>query len=186
MSVQEQVEGYVEKRPYIQEALADEIVNYSALARKIEGEVDGGFEAVKVSLRRYSEKVKDYREKRTKNISKILQGTSIELKSSVKVAMTDRDIECDIKARTSHGYTCVLNSSRETEEKTTEDQVLITLNSPKNLEGTPGVIAYILSILAGRDINVTELISCREDTHIVIDEKDATDAFKLLNEKLHH
>ncbi|WP_414837080.1 hypothetical protein [Candidatus Nanohalococcus occultus] len=51
-------------------------------------------------------------------------------------------------------------------------------------EDTPGVLAYILSILAGREINLTEVISCREDTQVVIDEDDVSETFQLLNEKL--
>jgi prephenate dehydratase len=65
-----------------------------------------------------------------------------------------------------------------------QDQVAVTLKSPNSLENTPGVLAYILSILAGRKINLTEVISCREDTHLIIDESDATETFQLLDEKL--
>ncbi|MFB6077079.1 MAG: ACT domain-containing protein, partial [Candidatus Nanohaloarchaea archaeon] len=82
------------------------------------------------------------------------------------------------------GYTVVQDGTVECDGRLIDDQVMITLKSPQDLEDTPGVLAYILSILAGREINITEFISCREDTHIVIHEDDATEAFSLLDEKL--
>ncbi len=184
MSVAEQVKDYVQKRPYIQEALADGIVNYSALARKIEEEVDGGFEAVKMALRRNAEDLKQQRRTRRTNIGKVMSGTSIELRNNVQVCKSEEHQEGLYHAETGSGYTTIQESSQQCKGEKMEDQVIISLKSPENLEDTPGVLAYISSLLAGRDINMTELISCREDTHIVLHEEDATAAFELLNEKL--
>jgi len=184
MSVRDEVEEYVEKRPYVQEALVEEIVNYSALARKIEPEIRGGFEAVKMALRRYKDEIQKGRKKRQEDITKVLGDTSVELKSSMKVCKTSDPVEADIQAKTENGYTSIISSSRERSGELIEDQAVVTLKSPNSLENTPGVLAYILSILSGREINLTEVISCREDTHLVIGEEDATETFQLLNEKL--
>ncbi|MFB6077078.1 MAG: ACT domain-containing protein, partial [Candidatus Nanohaloarchaea archaeon] len=88
-SVAEEVEEYVEKRPYIREALAQEVVNYSALARQVQEEVSGGFEAVKMALRRHTEDLREERRHRINNIAAILDGTTIELRSNVQVCMSD-------------------------------------------------------------------------------------------------
>ena len=184
MSVAEKVKEYVEKRPYIQEALKKDIVNYSALARKIQDNVEGSFEAIKMALRRHSESIKKERIEQEKNILKILSKTNIELKSNVKICKSSKKQTSDIYAKTKHGYTLVQEENKNCDGETVKDQVLITLKSPKELENTSGVISYILSLLDGRGINVTEFISCREDTHIIIDEKDATKVFKLLNEEI--
>jgi len=184
MSVRKEVETYIEKRPYIQEALAEEIVNYSALARKIEPEVKGGFEAIKMALRRHQKELNNQRKTRQTNVRKVLGETAIELKNNIKVCKTDHKPDAEIYSKTENGYTGVLANAEDLEGQFIEDQVLVTLKSPNSLEETPGVLAYILSILAGREINVTELISCREDTHIVIKEEDATETFQLLTEKL--
>jgi len=184
MSVREEVETYVEKRPYIQEALAEEIVNYSALARKIEPEIEGGFEATKMALRRYQEEMQHQRKQRQKDITQVLGETAVELKNNIKVCKTDEPSAAEIYAKTENGYTLILDNAEECSAEVIEEQVLVTLKSPKTLEDTPGVLAYILSILAGREINITELISCREDTHLIIHEKDATETFQLLNQKL--
>lgn len=184
MSVREEVEKYVEKRPYIQQALAEDIVNYSALARKIEPEVEGGFEAVKMALRRYQKEISEKRRERHRDITKVLGETSVELKSSIKICKTDEKQEGDLFAKTQNGYTYFLDSKAKCKGEVIEEQVVITLKSPNNLEETPGVMAFVLSILAGRGINITELISCREDTHLVISSDDATQAFQILDDKL--
>lgn len=184
MSVSENVESWVEKRPYVQEALADEIVNYSALARKAEEEVEGSFEAIKMALRRQAEELKESRRKRRRNIGKVMEGTSISLKNNVKVCKSSVEPEGEIIAKTESGFTAVQKSSAECGGECIRNQVLITLESPSSLEDTPGVLSYILSLFAARNINLTEVISCREDTHLVIDEEDAAETFELLNEKL--
>jgi aspartokinase len=184
MFVADEVKEYVEKRPYVQEALAEEIVNYSALARKAQEEIQGSFEAVKMALRRDSEELAERRRKRSQNVGKILEGSSIELQSNIQVCECKEELEGIYTAETDHGYTVIQESGSECNGEVIEDQVVITIKSSENLKDTPGVIAYITSILAGQEINITELISCREDTHIIIDEKDATEAFKLLNERL--
>jgi hypothetical protein len=184
MAIADEVEEYVEARPYVQEALVHDIVNFSALARQIEGEVDGGFEAVKMALRRLADDIRERRGRQAESVAEVLAGTSIELRNNVVVCKTDMPYEAIISAKTHHGYTLVKDVNSDQQGEVIPDQVLLTLKSRRDLEETPGVLAYMLSLFAGRQINVTELISCREDTHIVVHEDDATAAFELLNEKL--
>lgn len=184
MSVAEEVEEWVENRPYVQSALAEEIVNYSALARKIQDEVDGSHEAVKMALRRLSEDLKNQRKTRRTNIGEVMEGTSVKLENNLQVCKSEGKCEGIVKAETQHGFTAVQKSGKDCSGEIIEDQVMLSLKSPENLEQTPGVLSYILSILAAQDINITEFISCREDTHLVIDEEDATETFELLNKKL--
>jgi hypothetical protein len=184
MSVAEEVENYVEKRPYIQDSLSEEIVNYSALARKIQEEVDGSHEAVKVALRRLTEKLRDQRKTRRTNIGKVVEGTSVKLEGNLQVCKSPEEIDGKVVAETENGFTAVQKSKKDCSGDLIADQVLITLESPKDVEETPGVLSYILSILAAKDINITEFISCREDTNLVVNEDDATKTFELLNEKL--
>lgn len=184
MSVAEEVEEYVENRPYIRKALADEIVNYSALARKAQDEIDGSIEAVKMALRRQSEDLKEERKRQRRNIGKVMDGTSLELKNNLQICKTDKEKEAEISAKTKNGYTHIQETGKNCQGEKIEGQVMLTLKSPENLEETPGVLSYILSILAAHEINITELISCREDTHLVISEEDAAKTFELLNDKL--
>lgn len=184
MSVAEEVKDYVEKRPYIQEALAEEIVNYSALARQVQEDVSGGFEAVKMALRRHSEELQEERRRRVGNVAEIMEGTSVELKSNMQVCVSPNEAEGEIFTKTEHGYTSIQEGTMQCDGEVIGDQIMITLKHPRDIEDTPGVLAYILSVLAGREINITEFISCREDTHFTVHEDDATEAFTLLDEKL--
>lgn len=185
MTVQDEVQAYVTKRPYIQEALAQDIINFSALARSIEEEIDGGFEAIKMALRRYQKERAEQRIERQQAITELLGDTSVELKHNVTVCKTDTAHPgAVIHAVTTSGPTWIIEGSHQNDHTTITDQVLVTLRSPANLEEVPGVLAYILSLLAGRGINVTELVSCREDTHLIVDETDAIDTYELLTAKL--
>lgn len=184
MSVAEKVEEYIEKRPYIQKALADEIANYSALAREAQKEIDGSTEAIKMALRRQSEDLKEKKKDQRRNIGKVMEDTSIELRNNLQVCKSDEEGEAEVMAKTKNGYTLIQKSGKDCSGEVIENQVMLTLKSPENLEETPGVLSYLVSILAAHDINITEFISCREDTHLVVDEKDATKTFELLNEKL--
>jgi len=184
MSVREHVEDYVEQRPFLQEALAQDIVNFSALARNMKPEIDGGVEAIKVALRRHREDLQEERGRRREVAGKVMKGTSIRLRSGVKVQKTEESVDCIVGARTGNGYTAVVETGADSHGEEITEQVLISLVSPEDLEDTPGVIAYLSNLLAGKDINITELISCREDTHIVLDMEDSTEAFELLSEKL--
>lgn len=184
MSVAKKVKDYVEKRPYIKDSLSKEIINYSALARQIGKDIEGSHEAIKISLRRLKDDIEQERNTRKKNIGKVMKGTTIKLEGSVQICKTSRSKKGIISAKTENGHTTIQGSEKTCNGDKIKDQVLITLESPKTLEKTPGALNYILSILASKNINITELISCREDTHLVIDQNDATKAFKLLNDKL--
>lgn len=183
-SVAEEVAAYVDRRPYVREALAAGIVNYAALARAVGEDVDGSFEAVKMALRRYAEDLGERRAERERDVGRILEGSSIELKSNVQVCKSGAEVDGAVHARTESGFTTVQRAGEDCPGEVLEEQVLITLQSPETLEDTPGVLGYVMSVLGAHGINVTECISCREDTHLVVDASDATRAFELLNERL--
>jgi hypothetical protein len=65
--------------------------------------------------------------------------------------------------------------------KTQTDLVEISVTSPEIIEETSGVIAHMASALSNNGINVVETMSCYTDTIFVVDEKDMTSAFEILN-----
>lgn len=176
MSTAAKVELYVSKKPYIQEALAEGVVNYSALARKIceEEDVDG-FEAVKAALSRLEDHLFQVRTRRREKVEQVLDRTSISVRDGVDVVKSSGDRGAIVKAKTENGYTHVVDG---------EDKSLIRLTSPESLEETPGVIEFILSSLAAEGINIDHLISCREDTHLVVKRSDAPDVLEVLQERI--
>ena len=61
---------------------------------------------------------------------------------------------------------------------------ILHIKSPREIEYTPGAIAFILSSLASEGINVSHVMGCREDTFVVLKEHDAPLAFRILAQKL--
>jgi hypothetical protein len=175
MSSAAKVELYVSKRPYLKEALAEGIVNYSALARKIvEEEGLDSFDAVKVAVSRYENHISREREKRRSKVKEVLGETAMSVRPGVGV-VKEKEENSLVSANTANGHTSVVQSG---------DKALISLESPESLEQTPGVIEFILSSLAAEGVNVDQLISCREDTHLVVEEDDASEAMEILQERL--
>jgi len=175
MSVAAKVELYVSKKPYIKEALAEDLVNYSALGRKICREKDiESLEAVKAALSRYQKHVSDIRDNRKQEVAEVLSETNLEVKTGVKVVKAEAK-NAIIKAETKNGHTSVLSGN---------GMALISLESSQKLEETPGVLEFILSSLAAEGINVDHMISCREDTHLVVDGSDASEVLDILRTRI--
>jgi glycine cleavage system regulatory protein len=64
--------------------------------------------------------------------------------------------------------------------QTMSNLVALVLLSPDRVETTPGFVAFITQLLGGHDINIIEFISCFTNTVIVLDSRDALNAFSLL------
>ena len=64
--------------------------------------------------------------------------------------------------------------------KVSKDRAMITIKSPRDLENTPGVIAYISSIFGEHGINIVETMSCWTDTIFVVSEEDIPTVMKFL------
>jgi hypothetical protein len=177
MSVSAKVELYVSKRPYLKQALSEGVINYSALGRKICDEKGiESLEAVKAALSRYEDFISEKRQKRISKVEEVVSETNVQIFDGVKV---EKDEEYEpasiVSAKTENGFTNVLENGEKT---------LVTLVSPENLESTPGVLEFILSSLAAEGINIDHLISCREDTHLIVDKDQASDVLELLQERM--
>ena len=177
MSTAAKVEIYVSKRPYLKETLAEDVINYSALARKIcrEENIDSE-EAVKAAVSRYQEFIAESRAQRKSEVEDILDGSALKVRSDIAVEKSGGyNSEAIVSAKTKNGFTNMVSGG---------EKSIITLESPEQLEETPGVIEFILSFLAAENINVGQLISCREDTHLVVDQEDGPEVLELLQERI--
>lgn len=177
MSTAAKVELYISKRPYIKEALAEDVINYSALARKIcrEDKIDSE-SAVKAAVSRYQEFVAENRAQRKSKVEDVLEESSLTVRSNIEVEKTGSyDSESIVSAKTTNGFTNMVSGG---------EKSLVTLESPEELEETPGVIEFILSFLAAENINVDQLISCREDTHLIVDQEAGPEVLELLQERI--
>lgn len=193
MTISENVWLYIKGKPYLQEALENGVVNYSALARMIGREMGSrNYDAIKAALLRLNRKLGKERRNMEQKVLKVLRTSRLEMRDKIAVIITHRkmDISAIAIAKSTSGYTYIVNS--DVVEKIKERDVLkvqkdlgmITVISPEALEETPGVIAYLLSSLAVENINVVEFVSCYKDTLLVFKNSDIMRAYEILSDKL--
>ena len=183
---------YVKQRPHIQEALEDNIVNYSALARKISKKIDGSPEAIKIALMRISREFIKKKKIKEQKILKVLKGSSLEIKSKIVLVISEEelDIPTIATAKGPSAYTNIIEESdfkkikKKRLIKTQNNLTLITIISSEDIEKTPGVVEYLLKTIANENINLIEVISCYRDTLLVTTEVDTPKLFQMLSEKL--
>ena len=61
---------------------------------------------------------------------------------------------------------------------------MIVMHSPEELEATPGVIAFLTTLLAEQNVNIIEFISCWTETIIVVKKKDSLKAYEVMSNTL--
>ena len=64
--------------------------------------------------------------------------------------------------------------------KKNENCTTIIIKSPEEIETTPGVVAFLTSLLSEQNVNVVEFISCWTETIMVVDRKDSLRAYEIL------
>ena len=57
---------------------------------------------------------------------------------------------------------------------------MIVVHSPEELEATPGVVAFLATLLAEQNVNIIEFISCWTETIIVVEKKDSLKTYETL------
>lgn len=96
-SLSESVRERINKYPYIKYALADGLVNYSALARKFSPEISAELnkkingESLIVAIKRYADEI-DKREK-PKDIMELISKSTLSMQSDISYAMIERTSE---------------------------------------------------------------------------------------------
>lgn len=193
----EQTVEYIKEHPFIKHCLKRGLINYSALARMIAHELSiekkTSNEAILVAARRFKEKLQKEQAHEGK-IRAILTQSEIEIKNKIVVFILERNFTWETiqgiekRVRSSAGtfyllegsdnYTLIIQerfSSDVTDRlrhkviKTHKQLALINFKSPKTIENTHGVLAYLTSLFAENGVNVVEFLSCWTDTLFVID-----------------
>jgi|TARA_B100001964_G_scaffold244993_1_gene329259 predicted regulator of amino acid metabolism with ACT domain len=201
-------EEYIAEHPSIKDCLKKGMINYSSLTRQICKDQDldlkKNFDAVLIACRRYYRKVGKEAVLENK-IIKILKDSKLEVKNKIVVFLVEKNIyyghlielQKEIKKKselfhiiegsstitviTSHEFLDVVKKLFKNKiMKVTENLAEITLKSSEDMENTPGIIAYLSTLLADNGINITETMSTWTDTLFVIDEKDIAKVMELL------
>lgn len=191
MTIADLVRVYLKNKPYTLEALEKDIVNYSALARIIERELQiKNYHAIKATLRRYAEELRENDRSIEKHAMSILKYSKIKIESgiSVVVSTSDVDVEKSGKIKLSDYYVYLVSDDSELKQlkksrgtiKVQENASAIIIHSEERLEALPGFVAFIASLLAEQNINIIEFVSCYTETLLVVSRSDALKSHELL------
>lgn len=182
------VRNYLKNKPYILEALEKGIVNLSELSRQIQKELKtNNIIAIKAALRRFSDELKKHKHKREEKVLHLLKKSTITVYDGRSVTITDRQIEKKEKIKVNledrFVYLLEKNDLADITDalKMHENCAMIVIHSPEELEATPGVVAFLASLLAEQNINIIEFISCWTDTIIVVEKRDSFRTYETLS-----
>jgi hypothetical protein len=187
-SVAQLVRDTIQMRPSLLDALNMKIVNYSALARLLQDEMgEGSLEAVKAAIIRVGDEISEDRGLREDAVLSILKESKVRLQDKIAVVISPirLDIPHIVTAHLTDQYVYIVDQT--TMKQRLPDQVKVESNlvalillSPLRVETTPGFVAFITQLLASRNLNIVEFISCSTNTIIILNPRDALNAFSLL------
>lgn len=188
MTIASDVRSCLRNKPYLLEALEKGIVNLSELSRHIQGELKtSNTSAVKAALRRFAEDLQQHKQKREEKVLQVLKRSGIVVYDRKSVLITNKEIEAKnalkVDLLNKHVYLLDRNDLPERVSALVkhEDCTMIVVHSPEELEATPGVVAFLATLLAEQNVNIVEFISCWTETIMVVEKKDSLKAYEILS-----
>lgn len=204
-SVAEQVREYLDTHPVLADAIRLRIGNYSAIARRVAGELGlSSSDAVLAACRRYPRGNETFREA---GIRRVLRKSRIETRTKVAAVTVAQSVEVlqrlgdvveellDENAlcrliQVSRGTViivdedCVPRVTRALREgqliSVRKNLIEVAVTSPESIEETPGLLRHLAGVLAAQGINIVEALSCYTDTIFLIDHADLNVAIGVL------
>ena len=186
-SIAKQVFDWLKEKPYIQSTLKQGLINYSALSRVIQKELEiKNFDAVIVALRRY--KKEHVSPSDGKEIIKLLKESKLEIKTGINVFVVKSEVVKYIeKLKYLHLVKGKSATTVITEEKLDIDYIKkqenlleVRILSPSTIENNLGFMAYVCSALTENGIVIVETYSCYTDTIFIFKKEDLTKVVKTL------
>jgi aspartokinase len=188
MTIAQNVRRYLRNKPYLLEALEKGIVNLSELSRQIQEELKTeNTSAVKAALRRFAEELQRHKQKREEKVLQVLKRSGMAVYDRKSVMITNKEIAVKnaLKVDLLNKYVYLLDRSDLPERISAlvkhEDCTMIVVHSPEELENTPGVVAFLATLLAEQNVNIIEFISCWTETILVVEKKDSLKAYEVLS-----
>jgi hypothetical protein len=204
---------YIDDHPAIRDCLSYDVVNFTALARKVRAETGlANQEAIEVACRRYQRHMRADRPLEMRVLD-VVKASRIEVRTRVaiitarndwdvlgRVLDTGRQLLADrrhlLQLLQAPGAVTILC------EEDLVDLVLtavgrratlgvhrqlsaITVRSPEVIVETPGVLAFLAGALFRAGVNSLELMSVYTDSTFVVRETDVLHAFRILSELVH-
>jgi len=188
MPIADKVRTLLKQRPYILEALEQDIANQSALSNKIASELKlTNLIAIKAAVRRFADELRKQKKKREEGVLRVLRQSTISIEDGLRVIVSSKAVDLNAKVAVSLDNVFVYLMSKS--GTITKSRLLLTrepcgtfvITSPPLIEETPGVVSYLTSILAEQGINVIEFVSCYTKTLIVVDRDDISRTYEILS-----
>lgn len=188
MSIADKVRTLLKQRPYILEALEEDIVNQSALSNKIASELKlTNRIAIKAAVRRFAVELRKQKKKREESVRQVLRQSTISIEDGLRVIVSSKAVEVNAKVAVSLDNVFVYLMSKS--GAIAKSRLLLrhelcgtfVVTSPPLIEETPGVVSYLTSILAEQGINVIEFVSCYTKTLIVVDRENISRTYEILS-----
>jgi len=188
MSIADKVRTLLRERPYILEALEEDIVNQSALSNKIASELKlTNRIAIKAAVRRFADELRKQKKKREESVRQVLRQSTISIEDGLRVIVSSKAVDLNAKVAVSLDNVFVYLLSKS--DAVVKSRPLLrhevcgtfVVTSPRFIEETPGVVSYLTSILAEQGINVIEFVSCYTKTLIVVDREDISRTYEILS-----
>lgn len=194
MSVAEKVRNFVKNRPYISEALEKNIVNVSELSRIIQKDlkIQQNY-AVKTALRRHAEKMRKNKRRREEAVLELLSRSKLMLLDNLSIVITNNEADIINKMKmklTDLHYVYLVEKAALKHIrkkvggpmcKVHEDCTALIINSPEEMETTPGVVSYLTSLLSGQDVYSLAFASCYTETTIIVERQYALKSYEILS-----
>ncbi|MEM4929268.1 MAG: ACT domain-containing protein [Acidilobaceae archaeon] len=199
-------------RPHLRECLSENVVNYSALARALLKDVrkknpNASLSAVKMALIRIKNEISESESSLKKKLREVLSKSVLQVQSDLVIVTIKRHallsrIQHVTKALNSARFLQVLQGintftliiSEEDSEEILElvekehivevlrDQAALIIISPREIVETPGIIAFVTSLLYENNINISQIVSCHNETIIFVSSSEVTKAFQVVDQ----
>lgn len=205
-SLQKRVEHAVAGKFFLEEAIAEGVVNYRAAAKRLRREVGGGtIEAIAIALRRHAERGRTGGADR--KIAALFSSSRVRARTGISDftlvpgrALLDRLPEISRKIHPERGglfqvvfghegATLIVDSEGHADAARAlkgliiderKDLAAVSIITPRKVEDTVGWVAAVTRLLARHGINMVESLSCYTETILIIDENDLPRALEML------
>ncbi|MEM1873020.1 MAG: ACT domain-containing protein [Acidilobaceae archaeon] len=199
-------------RPHLRECLSEGVVNYSALARAILKDVrrkhpNASLSAIKMALIRVRSELSESETALRERLRGVLGRSVLQVQSDLIVVTIKRhallpkihDVAKILDfarfmqiLQGVNTFTLIISAEnseevfrlveREAVVEVIRDQAAIIIISPREIVETPGIIAFITSLLYENNVNITQIVSCHDETIILVSSSEVTRAFQVLDQ----
>lgn len=209
-SVADGTRRYIDSRPSVRDSLLYDIVNFTALARRIRRETDlGSQEAIEIACRRYRRQMED-EESREEQLRRVVRQSHLELRTHVASLTLRGDLEFLVRLGASLERSvpprarilqlfegsgsvtllCDENFLPSMLAAIPRDSVIsirrrlsvVSIRSPEEVIVTPRILSFLADAFGRWGINCEEMTSVYTDTHFALKATDAVRAFEILSD----